>query len=52
MLSIAVEDSIIELAFSKSLITRLLMKAGFRTIQIVDHPNPKARDMIVEVRKS
>ena len=34
--------------FSKPLITKLLKEVGFNRVVIYDHPNPKARDMIVE----
>jgi predicted SAM-dependent methyltransferase len=38
-------------AFSKTLISKLLRDAGFSTVKITPHPDPKARDMFVEAYK-
>lgn len=40
-----------KVVFSKPFITELLTNAGFNNIKIIDHPDPKARDMVVEAFK-
>jgi predicted SAM-dependent methyltransferase len=34
-------------AFSKELITQLLLMSGFQKVKLTDHPDPNARDLIV-----
>ena len=45
-------DNSHKVAFSKNLVTELLKEAGFGKVTIKDVPDPKARDIIVEARKT